>query len=222
MSSSLLKPSVTPFTALLQSARARPWKARCWRSSLLRAQVSSAPCSENEMPGGTGVCSLPLGPCTSTVPSLIWIFTSLGTEMTLRPTRDMSACLLPDVAEDLAAHAIAGRRLACHQAAGGGEDVDAQPAVHAGDLVLAAVDAAAGPAHALQVCDDPLHAGAVLEEDAQVALLVVFAQLEVGDVALVLEDAGDLHLQLGAGHVHLGQLGPDSVPDPGEQVRDGI
>src|SRR5262245_57025818 len=221
MSSSLLKPSVTPFTALLASARASPWKARCCRSSFVRTQVSSAPCSENEMPGGTGVCSLPLGPCTSTVPSLIWIFTSLGTGMTLRPTRDMSA-LLPDVAEDLAAHALAGRRLAGHQAAGGGEDVDAQAPVHAGDLVLAAVDAAAGTADALQVGDDPLHAGAVLEEDAQVALLVVLAQLEVGDVALVLEDAGDLHLQLGAGHVHLAELGADSVPDPGEQVRDGI
>src|SRR5512134_2311403 len=134
MSSSLLKPSVTPFTALLASARARPWKARCWRSSFVRRQVSSAPCSENEMPGGTGVVSLPLGPCTSTVRSLIWIFTSLGTGMILRPTRDMSACLLPDVAEDLAAHALAGGGLAGHQAAGGGEDVDAQAPVDAGDL----------------------------------------------------------------------------------------
>src|SRR4029453_7635937 len=221
MSSSLLKPSVTPFTALFASARARPWNARCWRSSFVRWQLSSAPWSANVMPGGTGVVSLPLGPCTSTVPSLIWILTSLGTAMTLRPTRDMSV-LLPDVAEDLAAHALAGGGLAGHQAAGGGEDVDAQAAVHAGDLVLAAVDAAAGPSHALQVGDDPLHAGAVLEEHAQVALLVVLAQLEVRDVALVLQDAGDLDLQLGPRHVHLGQLRAHTVPDPGEQVRDGI
>src|SRR5262249_40644877 len=129
---------------------------------------------------------------------------------------------LPDVAEDLATHALAGCAAPRHQAARGGEDVDAQAAVHAGDLVLAAVDAAAGPAHPLQVGDHALHPWSVLQEDAQHALLVVLGDLEVRDVALVLQDARDLDLELRGRHVHLGQLGPDSVPDPGDHVGDGI
>src|SRR4029079_6927514 len=80
---------------------------------------------------------------------------------------------LPDVAEDLAAHALAGRAAPGQEAAGGGEDVDAQPAVHAGDLVLAAVDPAARTADPLHVGDDALHAGAVFQDDAQHVLLVV-------------------------------------------------
>src|SRR5262245_40100902 len=95
---------------------------------------------------------------------------------------------LPDVAEDLATHALAGRAAPRHQAARGGEDVDAQAAVHAGDLVLAAVDPAPGLAHPLQVGDDALHPRSVLQEDAQHALLVVLRDLEVRDVALVLQD----------------------------------
>src|SRR5262249_3005855 len=102
----------------------------------------------------------------------------------------------PHVADDLATHAFAGRGLAGHDPARGGEDVDAQSAVHAGDVVLPAVDAATGPADALQIGDHALHAGAVLQVHAEDALLVVLDALEVGDVALVLEDAGDVHLEL--------------------------
>src|SRR6185503_9326771 len=129
---------------------------------------------------------------------------------------------LPDVAEDLAAHALAGRAAPRHEAARGGQDVDAQAAVHAGDLVLAAVDPAARTAHALHVGDDALHAGAVLQEDAQHVLLVVLVDLEVRDVALVLEDAGDLHLELRGGDVDLGQLRAHPVADARDHVGDGI
>src|SRR5262245_31281625 len=163
MSSSLENPSETPRTALLARARARPWRARSCRSSPERLQVSSAPSRANEIPGGTGDSSLPLGPCTWIVRSDTWTFTSLGTGMTFLPTRDMTGSL-PDVDEDLAAHALAGGGPAGHHASRGREDVDAQAAIDAGDLILPAVDAAAGPAHPLQVGDDSLHAGAVLQE----------------------------------------------------------
>src|SRR3989454_1928954 len=223
MSSSFENPSVTPFTAFWGRARASPWKARCSRSSLLRAALSSPFSSLKEIPGGTGVVSLPFGPWTWRADPSIWTFTSLGMAMALRPTRDMSAFLsLPDVADDLAPHALLGGGPAGHEAAGGGEDVDAQAAVDPGDAVLAAVDAAAGAAHPLHVGDHPLHARAVLQVDAQHALLAVLVDLEVGDVALVLEDASDLDLQLGRGDVDLRKLGPDRIPDPGDHVRDGI
>src|SRR5439155_5649658 len=142
-----------------------------------------------------GVVSLPFGPWTWMADPSIWTFTSLGMGMALRPTRDMRAFLsLPDVADDLSPHALLGGGPAGHEAAGGGEDVDAQAAVDPGDAVLAAVDAAAGAADPLNVRDHPLHARAVLQVDAQHPLPAVVAHLEVGDIALVLEDAGDLHL----------------------------
>src|SRR5512143_1731616 len=150
MSRSFENPSVTPLMAFCASARARPWKARCWRSSFARWQLSSLPASVNLMPGGTGVFSLPLGPCTSISVSLTETFTPEGTTMTLRPTRDIVSSL-PDVAEDLATHAGPGGLTAGHDSARGGEDIDAESAVDAGDLVLPAVDAAAWLAHALQV-----------------------------------------------------------------------
>src|SRR6266496_4206422 len=125
------------------------------------------------MPGGTGVLSFPFGPCTSSAVSPTATFTPEGTGMTLRPTRDIVPSSLPDVAEDVAAHSLARGRASGHDPAGGGEDVDAEAAVHAGDLVLAAVDPAARAAHPLQVGDDALHAGAVLQDDAQHVLLVV-------------------------------------------------
>src|SRR6185503_1601685 len=141
--------------------------------------------------------------------------------MILRPTRDTFGSL-PDVTEDLATHAGLGGLTAGHDPARGGQDVDAEPAVDARDLALAAVDAAAGLAHALQVGDHALPAGAVAEEDAQSALPAVVDQPEVRDVALVLQDAGDLGLQLGRGDVDLDQPRPHPVPDAGDHVRDGI
>src|SRR5512140_1630294 len=110
------------------------------------------------MPGGTGVVSFPLGPCTSISVSLTETFTPEGTTMTLRPTRDIVSSL-PDVAEDLAAHAGLGGLTAGHDPARGRQDVDAEPAIDARDLVLAAVDAAAWLAHALHVRDHALPAG---------------------------------------------------------------
>src|SRR6185295_8743646 len=205
MSSSLLKPSVTPLMAFMARARARPWKARCCRSSLERRQVSSPSLSANEIPGGTGVCSFPFGPWMERAVSETPTFTSVGTTMTLRPTRDMYLRSLPDVDQDLAAHALAGRAAPGHEAAGGGQDVDAQASVYARDLVLAAVDAAAGAADALQVGDHALHARAVLQVHTQHALLVVRR-----------------HLQVGRRDVHPGQLGADPIPDPADHVRDGI
>src|SRR5262245_24957336 len=223
MSRSLVKPSVTPLTAFWARARAIPWKARCWRSSSRRVHVSSAPESANLIPGGTGVCSLPFGPWTSSIDSPSFTLTPLGTSIFLFPTRDMSSSS-PHVAEDLAAHALPRRRAAGHDPAGRGEDVDAESPVHAGNLVLAAVDPAAGTAHALEVGDHPLHARAVLQEDADPALppFGLLEGLEVRHVTLVLEDACDLDLQLRGGNVHSGKSGPDPVPDPGDHVRDGI
>src|SRR5512136_155779 len=196
MSRSRLKPSVTPLTAFWARARARPWNARCWRSSFARWHDSSCPWRANLIPGGTGVLRFPLGPRTSTAASDTETETPGGTTMTLRPTPDIVGSL-PDVAEDLAPHPGLAGLAAGHDAPGGGQDVDAEAAVDAGDLGLAAVDPATGLAHALQVGDDPLPAGAVLQEDPDRPLPAVVDEPVVGDVALVLQDARDLGLEPG-------------------------
>src|SRR5581483_7141646 len=99
---------------------------------------------------------------------------------------------------------------------------DPHAAEDARDLVLGDVDPAAGPGHAHDAGDDALVAGPVLEVHAQHALLVVLDDAEVLDEALVLEDLGHAHLELGGRNVHLLVLGPTRVPDAGEEVGDRI
>src|SRR5713226_2785321 len=139
-----------------------PWNARCCRSSFDRWQASSLSLSTKEIPGGTGVWSLPMGPWICREVAETSTLTPLGTAMILRPTRDIGApCLRvlavrdasPYVAENLATHALAGRGAPGHEPPGGGQDVDAEASVDAGNLVLAAVNAAAGTAHPLEIGD---------------------------------------------------------------------
>src|ERR1700730_13921415 len=87
MSISFLKPVVTPCTALASSARARPCRARS--SSLLRTAVSTPSFCSSLICRGTSTNSLPLGPCTSTLPPVELTFTPEGSGIGLRPIRDM-------------------------------------------------------------------------------------------------------------------------------------
>jgi hypothetical protein len=62
MSSSFLKPSLTPRTLLATSARIRPWKARVLPSSSFRSNFTTLFSTETEMPVTMGVFRLPFGP----------------------------------------------------------------------------------------------------------------------------------------------------------------
>ena len=86
------------------------------------------------------------------------------------------------------------------------------------DLIAAKVHAATGTRNALQVADDSLVVGAVLQVHAQHLQAVLFGRLVVGDVALFLQDAGDLGLQLGGGHVKLLVARADGVADARQKV----
>src|ERR1700733_9330968 len=115
--------------------------------------------------------------------------------------KDLANFSLPNFAENLAADTFATGLTAGHDALGGGHDGDAETALHAADFVAAEVDAAAGARDALEVADDGFVVGAVLEVHAQNLLTVLLSGLVIGDVALFLEDAGDLGLELGGGDV---------------------
>src|SRR6266849_2388103 len=243
MSSSFLKPVVTPVTALATSARARPCSARC--SSVARSALSTPSFCSKVMPCGSGTVSLPFGPCTSTWPACSAIFTPAGTGIGLRPIRDICCSLslktrsisyagrgkprpykfklLPNLAENFAAYFGFAGRAAAHQAFRRGENVDAQAAYDRTNIHRAEVAARAWPGNALHSGDDAAAVRRVLQEHAQhLAGLVLVHQLEGRDVALFLENAGDFGLQFGHRHVHALVLGRGSVADARQKIGYGI
>src|SRR5436190_15932022 len=162
MSSSFLKPSVTPVTALATRLRARPWNFRgvSSRSSLA---TSASPSLANRMPGGVTCRSLPFGPCTSTAPASIVTVTPLGSVMGFLPIRDMVRSL-PNSAEHFAADARLLGGAAGHHAARRRQDAGAEPAEHGGHVLDAEVHPAPGTADALQPGDHFLALRAVAQE----------------------------------------------------------
>ncbi len=59
---------------------------------------------------------------------------------------------------------------------------------------------------------------AVLQVHAENQLAVFFLGLVVRDVALFLEDAGNLGLQLRSRHIQLLMTRPDRIPDPRQKI----
>src|SRR5439155_9241015 len=100
----------------------------------------------------------------------------------------------PDEAHDFAADTPLLRRAARDEAARGGEDRHSHPAEHAREAILARIHPAAGLGDPLQVGDDPLPAAPVLQLDHEGIEAFPLLDVEFRDVALLLEDAGDLLL----------------------------
>src|SRR5262245_20333390 len=225
MSSSFLKPCVTPRTALATRLRASPWNLPSSASSrTVRATRLASSCL-NAMPGGSAWRSLPFGPCTSTAPSDTCTLTPAGIGMGFLPIRDMVNS--PDVAEDFAADALLARLAAGHHAARRGQDGGAQPAEHGRDVLAAEVDAAAGTADALDAGDDALAARPVLEQDADGLLHLAglgrgVHHLEALDVAFVLENPGDLQLERRGRDVHARVPRDGGIPDARQHVGNRI
>src|SRR3954447_3210574 len=128
-----------------------------------------------------------------------------------RPIRDIAR--LPDVRQDFAAELRLTRLLAGHDPLARADDDDAEAAEHPRDVRLARVDAQAGLADPLEAGDDRDLAVDVLEGDAQDRCGTVLLLADVGDEALVLEDAGDLALGARRRDDNLGMSCPRRVPD---------
>ena len=128
----------------------------------------------------------------------------------------------PNVGDDLAADALRLRLVTGHDAGRGRDDRGAHPAHHARDLGLVAVAAAAGTRDALDPGDHRLAVVRVAELDPD--HLADGGRLDrvVGDVPLLLEDAGDLLLQARRGHLDVGVLGPQRVAHAGQIIGDRI
>src|SRR5215469_8828922 len=178
------------------SVRDRPCSARTEPSSLGLVTLTT-PSSRTTSMGSATVCfSVPLGPCTVTSRPSTVTCTPLGMVTGSRPILDIAAPPLPDVGEDFSAHAALLGLLVGQQPAGGRDDRHAEPAEHAGQVVLLRVDAQSLLGHPLDAGDGTLARVAVLEGDHQVLADLGVFHAPGGDVALLLEDLGDVGLDL--------------------------
>src|SRR4051812_37345249 len=166
--------------------------------------------------------SAPRGPLTWTTSGSMATVTESGTGMGLRPMRLMRS---PDVGDDLAADARLAGLVAGHHAARGGHDGGAHAALDLRDLAGGHVVALARARDALEPGDRALAALGVLQLDAdELGRAARRGRLDrvVGDVALLLEDARELALELRGRDVDRLVRGGDRVADPRQEVRDGI
>src|SRR3954471_15725919 len=146
-----------------------------------------------------------------------------GTATGSFPMRDMSVPpSLPDVGEDFAAHAVALGLPVGLQATGRRDDRDTQAAENGRQFGRFCVDPQTGLGYAPKAGDAPLTVGAVLEFDDEV--LVLFARLVVvaRDVALALEDLGDVRLELRVRELDLVVVRRVRVTQTRQEVCDGV
>jgi hypothetical protein len=132
--------------------------------------------------------------------------------------------LLPDEAQDLAAHVALARLAVGHETLAGRDDGDTQPTEDPGDLAGGLVHAEAGLGHPTETGDGPGPFGRVLHGDGEGAAraVAVGGHLVVLDVALLLQDAREGLLLLGGRHEHLVVHRRVGVADTGEHVGDGV
>src|SRR3954452_21539912 len=187
---------------LLTSVRVRPWSC-LWVFCSVGRVTTSVPSSRlTVMSGWSDRERVPLGPFTVTFRPSIVTSTPDGTVMGRRPILDMSG-RLPDEREDFAAQLRLARLLAGHDPLARADDDDAETAEDPRDVRLARVHAQAGLAYPLEARDDRHLAVDVFDGEAQDLRRAVLLLVDVGDEALVLEDAGDLALGPRRGDDHL-------------------
>src|SRR5215471_7345687 len=138
-----------------------------------------------------------------------------------RPIRDI-ALSSPDVGEDFPAYAALDRLLVGQQATRGGDDGDAKSTEHPRQVVLLRVHPKARLGYALEPGDRALPGRAVLERDHQVLADLGVADLKAADVALLLQDLGEVNLDLGIRHAHRVLVGRIRVLQTGQHVCDRV
>src|SRR4051794_5018212 len=208
---------------LATSERVSPCRARCSPRSVGRLTSSSSPSCSTAMSRWMRSVSSPLGPLTRTSSGSIDTVTPEGTGMGFLPIRDM--VWLPDVRDDLAADARVATLVAGHHASRRGHDRRPHAAEHLRDLGVVDVAALAGARDAPQAGDRRAPLIGVLERHADELAGVIGGRRldgEVADVALLLEDAGHLALELARGDLDLLVRGGDAVAHTGEEVGDGV
>src|SRR6266545_4275020 len=146
-----------------------------------------------------------------------------GTATGSFPMRDMPVPLpLPDVGEDFAAHAVPLGLTVGLETRGRRDDRDAEATENVRQFGRFCVDPQAGLGHAPEAGDAALTVGAVLELDDQVLVLLARLVAVARDVALTLEDLGDVRLDLRVGKHDLVVVRRVRVTQTGQEVCDGV
>src|SRR6185436_9302811 len=200
MSRRFSKPFVTPSTMFATSERVSPCRARCSPRSVGRVTTSSSPSCATVMSRWMRSWSSPFGPLTVTRSGSIATVTPAGTGMGLRPMRLMLRS--PHLRHDLATEARSARLVTGHDAMGRRDDRRAEPTLDLRDVGVVDVGPLPGARDALDPLDHGLAVAGVLESHLDLlagVLLVGRLDLPVLDVALLLEDAGELLLELRGG-----------------------
>src|SRR6476660_5180606 len=129
---------------------------------------------------------------------------------------------LPDPTQEFAADALLTSIAAGHHTTRSREDIHTKTAENTRDVAAADVDATAGTRYSLDIRNCGFVGRRVFEIKTNGPLRAVFGQFEVDDVALLFEDAGNFHLQLGRRDVNLLMLRLERVTHAGQHVGDGI
>src|SRR5690606_31565911 len=170
---------------------------------------------------GIAIERLPLGPFVVMVPSWIFSSTPFGRAMGFLAIRDIAVTPLGHEAQDFATDALLARLRVGHDALRGGNDGDAEAVEDLRQLGLATVVAQARARHALHALDDRA-AFVVFQLDLELGLGAVLGHARSGDVALVLQDLGDGHLDLGRRHLHRRLADGRRIAHAGQHIGDGI
>src|SRR5215471_3862409 len=221
ISSVLAKPWVTPVTMFAISERESPCSALISPSSDGLVTVITPPSWTTSIGTATSWLSVPFGPFTVTSRPLIVTSTPAGTTTGVRPIRDIVSSL-PHVGEDFPAHALLLGLPVGQQAARRRDDRDAEAAEHPRQVVLARVDPQAWLRDALDPGDRALPRRAVLQRDHQGLANLRVLDPPAGDVALLLEYLGDVHLDLRVRHRDRIVVGGIGVAQTSQHVRDRV
>src|SRR3954451_3165919 len=178
---------------LLTSVLVRPWSCLWVFCSVGRLSTSWPSSRLTAMSGWRSRLSVPRGPVTVTRRPSIVTSTVDGTATGRRPIRDISR--LPDERQDFAAELGPLGLRAGHDPLAGADDDDAEAAEDPRDVRLAGIDPETGLADPLEAGHDGDLAVDVLQGEAKDEARPVLLLVDVGDEALVLQDAGDLALR---------------------------
>src|SRR6185437_13923444 len=200
--------------------RVRPWSARCSPRSVGRLTTTVPSSCSTVISRETRCSSSPFGPFTRTTSGSMKTSTPVGTGIGSFPIRLIVRS--PDVRDYLAADALPASVVARHHALRGGHDGSAHSAEDLRNLAGGHVLAAARARYALEARDHRRALLRVLEADAQRLTHPGGLGGVVLDVALLLEDAGDLGLELGVRDVHVLEVGLEPVANAGEEVRERV
>src|SRR5580704_12808629 len=203
------------------SDRDRPCRARISPSSLGLVTVMVPSAWATSIGSATSRLRRPFGPFTMTSRLLMVTSTPPGMATGMRPIRDMAGSL-PDVGEDFSAYALLVRLLVGHQPAGSGDDRDTEAAEHPRQVVLPRIHPQARLRHPLEPGDRALAGRPELERDHEALADLGVLDAPARDVALLLEDLGDIHLDLGVRHGHGVVVCRIGIAQPGQHVCDRV